>query len=222
MHDSKTSIEIDYYSDVLCIWAWIAQPRLKELRRQWKNQVVIRHRYVDIFGDSWKKVPQRWGAEDGFEKYATHVFESAAPFVDAVVHPDAWLKIRPRSSAQAHLFLRAIGLVVGNDAIDAMALRIRQAFFCDAQDVSDMDILKSLAAEQNLDIAAITQALDDGSAIAALSNDLRNASDMGVKGSPTWVLNDGRQSLYGNVGYRILNANIEELLSNPSNEASWC
>ena len=55
-----------------------------------------------------------------------------------------------------------------------------------------------------------------------MSTDLRDATDQGVKGSPTWVLNEGRQLLYGNVGYRILNANIEELLKNPGNEASWC
>jgi len=55
-----------------------------------------------------------------------------------------------------------------------------------------------------------------------LSNDLRSAHELGVKGSPTWVLNEGRQVLYGNVGYRILSANIEELLKNPGSEASWC
>jgi hypothetical protein len=30
------------------------------------------------------------------------------------------------------------------------------------------------------------------------------------------------RSLLGNVGYRVLLANIEELLKNPTNEASWC
>jgi predicted DsbA family dithiol-disulfide isomerase len=58
--------------------------------------------------------------------------------------------------------------------------------------------------------------------MAALSSDQRSAQDLGVRGSPTWVLNDGRQMLYGNVGYRILQANIEELLRQPTGEASWC
>ncbi|MEZ5483114.1 MAG: hypothetical protein R3E73_13460 [Porticoccaceae bacterium] len=31
-------------------------------------------------------------------------------------------------------------------------------------------------------------------------------------GSPSYVINGGRQTLYGNVGYRVLRANIDELL----------
>jgi hypothetical protein len=37
------------------------------------------------------------------------------------------------------------------------------------------------------------------------------------------ILNQGRQKLFGNVGYRIIEANIQELLreANPD-QASWC
>ena len=46
---------------------------------------------------------------------------------------------------------------------------------------------------------------------------------MHIHGSPSFVLNDGRQTLYGNVGYRVLEANIQELLRAPSaDQASWC
>ncbi len=46
----------------------------------------------------------------------------------------------------------------------------------------------------------------------------------GVQGSPTYVFNEGRQMLYGNVGYRIIEANVRELLSAPAaaGEPSWC
>ncbi|WP_204376707.1 hypothetical protein, partial [Methyloceanibacter marginalis] len=45
----------------------------------------------------------------------------------------------------------------------------------------------------------------------------------GVEGSPTFLMNDGRQKLFGNVGYRLLEANVQELLRRPAaNEASWC
>ena len=46
---------------------------------------------------------------------------------------------------------------------------------------------------------------------------------MRIEGSPSFVLNGGRQKLYGDVGFRIIEANIEELLQVPGgDQASWC
>jgi hypothetical protein len=42
-------------------------------------------------------------------------------------------------------------------------------------------------------------------------------------GSPSLVLNEERQKLYGNVGFRVMQANIQELIRTPhADEASWC
>ena len=35
-------------------------------------------------------------------------------------------------------------------------------------------------------------------------------------------LNEGRQLLAGNVGYRVIEANIRELLDTPGDQQSWC
>ena len=218
----QDKISIDYYSDVLCVWAWIAQPRLEELTNQWAEQISVKHHFVDIFGDSQQKIAQSWGKHDGFEKFAEHVQHSARPFEESRVHPDLWRSVRPKSSAQSHLLLRAIGLVATEEQLVSTALRIRRAFFCDALDISDMDLLLELAVQENVDRDDLLACLRDGRAMAALSSDLKTAADLQVRGSPTWILNNGRQVLFGNVGYRILNANIEELLKNPDDEASWC
>lgn len=222
MTDTKPTIVIDYYTDVLCIWAWIAQPRLEELRRQWGKRVAIRHRYVDIFGDSHNKIQSKWGAVDGFKKFGTHVAQSAGSIDGITIHPDLWGKLCPRSSMPAHLLLKAVECIAGEEELETMALRIRRAFFTEARDIGDLSQLLSLAASDKFDEEALKKALFDGSAMAALSSDQRSATELGVKGSPTWVLNEGRQILYGNVGYRILNANIEELSKHPMAEASWC
>ncbi len=52
--------------------------------------------------------------------------------------------------------------------------------------------------------------------------DYQVARDQGIRGSPSWVLDGGRQILYGNVGYRVIRANAVELLRHPKEEASWC
>ena len=220
--NTRPLTRIDYYSDVLCVWAWIAQPRLEEVQRQWGSKVEICHRYIDVFGDSHNKILRQWGSSNGFEKFSAHAAASAAPFDGVSIHPDIWLKTRPRSSMQAHLLLKAVALVAGDQAVEAMALRIRHAFFVQAQDIGDLALLLNLANEEKLDSTLLKNTLLDGRAMAALSADLRSAKELGVKGSPTWVLNEGRQILYGNVGYRILSANIEELFKHPVAEASWC
>ena len=51
----------------------------------------------------------------------------------------------------------------------------------------------------------------------------QDADKMRIEGSPSFVLNEGRQKLYGDVGFRIIEANIQELLWAPSgDQASWC
>ena len=53
--------------------------------------------------------------------------------------------------------------------------------------------------------------------------DLKLAESLGVKGSPTFVMNEGRQVLFGNVGYKLIEANVEELFREQSGDAaSWC
>ncbi len=222
MPEDGGRIFIDYYTDALCVWAWIAQPRLEELQRQWGERLGVRHRCVDIFGDSHGKIRRQWGEHDGFERFSDHVAESASPFDGCIVNPRVWSHVRPRSSLQAHLLLKAVGLVAGDEAVGPMALKIRRAFFVEGRDISDQSLLLELAAEADLDSNALQGALLDGSALAGLSGDQRSASDLSVRGSPTWVINEGRQILYGNVGYRILHANIDELLKHPGAEASWC
>jgi len=222
MSQNYSPILIDYYTDVLCVWAWIAQPRLEELNRQWAGKVTIRHCYLDIFGDSHSKISKQWGESDGFERFGAHVVKSAAPFENLEVNPDVWTKVRPRSSLQAHLFLMAVALVTDETLVESVALRVRQAFFSEARDINAYSTLIECAEAENIDEKSLKAALRDGRAMAALSNDQRNASALGMRGSPTWVLNEGRQLLYGNVGYRILNANIEELARRPKLEASWC
>ena len=222
MPKHASPITIDYYSDVLCIWAWVAQPRLDELHRQWRDAVTVHHRYVDIFGDCRQKIPAQWGEQEGYRTFGAHVIQCAAPYAEVTVHPDVWCTTRPHSSMPAHVLLKAVAIAAGAEEAAHMALRIRRAFFCELEDVGNTSLLLDLADAEHIDVTEVLKALRDGRAMAALSGDLRSAAQLGIKGSPTWVLNEGRQVLFGNVGYRILSANIEELLKHPGAEASWC
>jgi protein-disulfide isomerase len=69
----------------------------------------------------------------------------------------------------------------------------------------------------------LRKSIREGTAFARLSADYQDADKMRIEGSPSFVLNDGRQKLYGDVGFRIIEANIQELLRAPGgDQASWC
>ncbi|WP_207061544.1 DsbA family protein [Motiliproteus sp. SC1-56] len=216
------TLPIDYYSDILCVWAWIAQKRVEELDRQWGSQVAIRSRFIDVFGDAHGRLHKQWQDRGGFEGFAEHVVNAAAPYATAPVNPIIWREVRPTSSLPAHLLIKAAELVSGSEASDRLALALRHGFFVEARDISQRDTLIAIAQEQKVDTKALRQHLDDGRAMAALMADYQQARQQNLQGSPCWIMNEGRQTLYGNVGYRVLNANVEELLKRPADEACWC
>ena len=56
---------IDYYTDILCVWAWIAQRRIDELNKELANKIQLNHYYIDIFGDVPTKMNTQWKANGG-------------------------------------------------------------------------------------------------------------------------------------------------------------
>ncbi len=219
---SNTPLIIDYYTDILCVWAWIAQRRIDELNVQLGSKIELYYHYIDLFGDTETRMRNQWVDKGMYDGFGDHVAHAAAPFETAPVNPDIWHKVRPTTSANAHLVIKAVELAYGTDEAVAFALVLRKAFFVEAQDISNLKVLCGLVKQQGLDDKPINEVINKGSAIAELMGDYQRAKQQGIKGSPSYVMDKGRQTLYGNVGYRVLHANIEELLKNPMDEASWC
>jgi len=216
------TIAIDYYSDILCVWAWIAERRQEELARQFGERIEIRQHFVDVFGNTALQIGEKWADRGGFEGFGAHVVEAAAAHAHAPVAADIWRVVRPASSTPAHAVVKAVEIARSAAAAERLARRLREQFFTRQADIGRTDVLLDLVAREGLDAAAVQSALDSGAAIAAVMRDYQQARNQGIRGSPSWVLDGGRQILYGNVGYRILRANTAELLLAPEAEASWC
>lgn len=85
-----------------------------------------------------------------------------------------------------------------------------------------MDTLYAIAEQHDLPTNIIGELIDNGEALASLCRDMELANEYKVEGSPTFILNEGRQKLYGNLGYKIIEANVQEVLNRPENQATWC
>jgi predicted DsbA family dithiol-disulfide isomerase len=226
-------VKITYFSDILCIWAYLSQARIDAVNEKFADGVRIEQRFCSVFGDTAQKIPSTWKIQGGYEGFNAHLREVAQRFPHIEVHPDIWLKTRPASSASAHLFLKALQQcehdsgAPNNPAVptacDRVTWALRQAFFRDCRDIARWDTQCEIAEALGADIGAIERCIHSGIAFARLAADDQDADKMRIEGSPSFVLNEGRQKFYGNIGFHLMDANIQELLRTPNaEEASWC
>jgi len=226
-------VEITYFSDVLCIWAYASQARVDAVRDTFGDAVRIEHRFCSVFGDTASKIASAWKDKGGYAGFNSHLRQVAETFPHVEVHPEIWLKSRPLTSASAHLFMKAVqqwdlkSPVPGSQSVpslfDQVMWTFRCAFFRDNRDIARWDVQCEIAEALGVDIGAIENSIHSGSAFARLAADYQDADKMRIEGSPSFVLDEGRQKLYGNIGFRLLEANIRELLRAPrSDEASRC
>ena len=229
-------IHIAYYTDMLCVWAYVSEIRLSELKKQFGSRIAISYHFIPIFGCTDHRIGEGWKDRGGFRGYSKHVREVCADFPHVELGPDAWTKTIPKSSASSHHFLKAIQLLEqksvissqpdihfgGNTLFEEMARRIRLAFFRDGLNIAEESVLFDIAGQIDLPVQSIAEHMRNGEAMAAMCRDIELGKQYNIEGSPTYILNEGRQKLYGNLGYKIIEANVNEILHRPENQASWC
>lgn len=234
----KAPVRITHYSDILCIWAYVSEVRIEEIKKRFGPDVEFDLRFCSVFGDTANRIGKGWADRGGYEGFRDHVLDVASRFEHITVHPDIWIKVRPATSMSAHLFIKAVQLLehageigtsagradasVGGSAGRAAA-RLRRAFFVECRDVADWRVQAEVAEALGMRPSAIEEAIKTGVASAALATDYDDKERLNVDGSPTLLLNEGRQKLYGNVSFRVIEANVQELLREPAAaSASWC
>ena len=223
----KDIIQIDHYSDVLCVWAYIAHARTRELQQQFPNQLLWRWHYLPVFGDVQNKFLNQWQERGGAAGYADHVREVVAQFDHVKLSDGCWERVQPASSAPSHLWLAAARLAehAGDLPVkteETLAWALRTAFFEQSLDIAQQSTLLEVVASLGVDSAPLTNRISNGTAFAALCQDMQMSRDANIRVSPTYVFNQDRQRLTGNVGYRIIEANVRELLEQPNKQESWC
>jgi predicted DsbA family dithiol-disulfide isomerase len=230
------TVQISYVSDVLCIWAYVAEIRLDELRKEFGSSIELEYRFIPIFGSTRHRIGEGWKARGGFAGFAEHVRKVAKDFPHVLVNERVWSEVAPTTSAAAHEVLCAARLLMdegivdparrddlgGRTVFEEATWQVRSAFFEHARDVADHEVLLDVLARAGIPAPAIEAKLKSGEAMAELCRDIELRDEHKIEGSPTYYLNQGRQKLYGNVGYRVVSANLRELLEQPGQQASWC
>jgi predicted DsbA family dithiol-disulfide isomerase len=171
-----TSLPITYFSDVLCVWAYVAELRVAEVTAVFGDQVRLRPRLCSVFGDTPGKIAKAWGDKGGYGAFNAHLKHVAGQFPEITVNPDLWLTVRPASSTGPHLFIKAAELAETAGAgapgsAAALTRDLRHGFFRDGRDIARRDVQRAIAEAAGLDVSAVEGFVDDGGAFAALAHD---------------------------------------------------
>lgn len=223
----STQLHVAYWSDPLCIWAFVAQPRLESVLERHAAELVVDHHIVPVFGS----VPQRfrdgsWAAQ-GPEGRAAATVRVARMHGREDVSGRVWVDDPPASSWASGAAVKGVGLLVADElarpgAMGAYLLAMRRAFFEQDRNVARRDVQLSLAEELDIDAAALEAVLVDGRATAALFEDHTAREAQHIVGSPTWVFDGGRAKLYGNFDEGILHATVRTLVAGLDVGGSAC
>ncbi|RLA12831.1 MAG: dithiol-disulfide isomerase, partial [Gammaproteobacteria bacterium] len=173
-------------------------------------------------GDTTYKIGIGWAERGGYAGFGNHLREVVSEFSFIKLHPELWQCNRPTSSTPAHILLKAVQRV-DKYQCKAVLNGLRLAFFERCLDISRWAVLEATLEVVGVSVSDVQEVIDSGVAHADLEADHRDQQILMVQGSPTLILNEGRQKLYGNVGYGVIEANIKELLRSPAaGAASWC
>ena len=222
------TVHILHFSDLLCIWAYVAQARIDELCAEFGDGVYVDRHFVNVFGRGERGLKERWRERGGLKAYAQHAHGIAQRFEHVEVHEDFWLRNPPSTSMTPHLFLKAVRIAEADGEVDERSFlrtlrAMRRAFFGRAEEICTRASQLAIAEELEMPRRALEHRLDSGEAHAALSLDFDLCREHDVRTSPTLMFNDGRQRLIGNVGYRVIEANVRELCGQrPEDLHSWC
>lgn len=210
-------IEFEYWSDPLCIWAFVAQPKLEHVLSRHGTHVAPRYHVVPVFGSIRERFATGTWSKAGPQGRAETTRSIAEQHARTDVSGRCWIDDCPVSSWPVGAALKAVFAAeaageVGPGVAADYQWRMRERFFVDDQNVAKRTVQLELAEELQIPVSTLARRLDDGSALCALWEDHERRESMGLRGSPTFVFDGGRAMLYGNFSEAILTATVEELV----------
>lgn len=218
-------MQFDYWTDPLCVWAFVAQRRLEEILAA-HPRLRVRHRVVPVFGSvPWRFREGAWAVPgpEGRAAATRRIGEGCGWTLTGRV----WLDDPPASSWSAGAAVVAAFDLAEEGTIplaqaEAFQWELRRAFFVENLNTARRAVQLSVAEAVDLPRTPLVARLDDGRAIASLWEHHREREANHIQGSPTWVFDGGRAMLYGNVSHQVLAATVEQLEQESEPGCSIC
>ncbi|MCB8878226.1 DsbA family oxidoreductase [Acidisoma silvae] len=193
-----STLKIDLYGDTVCPWCIIGQHRLdKVLKERFPGLAVdIEHHPVLLMPDTppeGSRIPDllkaRYGVTDPSVAFARPHAEAKASGLDLDLNRQPYAY----PTLDAHTLIR---LARARRTQHALANAISHAYFMDARDISDADVLADIAVQHGFSRDEVIALLADEKERAETRREVARSAAAGVKSIPHFVFN-GRLAING-------------------------
>ncbi len=173
-----------YVHDPMCSWCWGFRPVWQQVQSTLKDKVGIQYILGGLAADSDLAMPAEMQAniKDTWAHIQKDIPGTAFNF-------DFWTQNQPRRSTYPSCRAVIAATLQGREpAGESMLLAIQQAYYLQAKNPSDSDILLQLALDCGLDSERFAADLFSEKCEQLLQQDLQLAKQLGVHSFPSLVL----------------------------------
>lgn len=177
-------VELWQWGEYYCPWTYIAVVRLRRVMPSLAGRVSLRLRafpleLIDGFAAPRDVLAQEWwlaAIQEPHASFAPHSGEHW-PTTTMPAFEAAWCAARQGDAAAADF-----------------DLRVRRAFFAEGRDIGSRQVMRDIAAETGLDIAAFERDFASGAAAPEVIAEARlGRESYRVRGTPTLMLSTGKK-----------------------------
>jgi len=220
------AIETDFYTDPLCVWALVAEPKIDAVQAEFGDRLVVRHRVLPVFGSIDARFSTGVWAKGGIDARVAATARAAWLGGFKTVSGAGW-RHEPASSWGPSAVAAGVRQLEDAGEVPAGSTRealrgLRHRFFLDDVDVTRRDEQRRVLEEAGLPADRVFRLIDDGPALARLAEAVERRATLRIDGSPTWIFDGGRARLFGNVGLRVVRSTIQALLDGEESGCSTC
>lgn len=185
-------MKIDIVSDTICPWCWVGKRRLEDAltSRPDLDVEIVWHPYQLNPATPKEGVDRKDYLR---EKFGTETYpeQMLGALVEAGEATDIDFQFnamnRVPNTIDSHKVLRWAREFGHQDALAEILFR---RYFIDNEDIGDIDTLAAAAAEVGMDADVVRGRLSDNTDDETVRAEAQHASQMGISGVPTFIVND--------------------------------
>ncbi|HID36543.1 MAG TPA: DsbA family protein [Ghiorsea sp.] len=178
-----------YIHDPMCSWCWAFRPVFTELLNKLPDDIDVQYLVGGLAPDSNEPMD---AATQTMIQHHWRTIQVKVP--NTQFNFDFWTNNTPRRSTYSACRAVLAAKAINSDKEGAMILAIQQAYYLNALNPSDDDVLTGCAASIGLDTSLFSQALNSPATQQALQANIQKNQSLGVYSFPSLVLEENGQS----------------------------